>query len=280
MRPGIETKNLAAGNITIDATHPAFVYIGKKAIPTGEGGRFTSVDFSCNGVPQVYFDVPYNVVGTVPGAPRTGIALCRLESLGGPSWRATFIYSTRIVPLGAGGVAEDMGLSIRIFGRLDLNPPAPPYGKGLMVRALDGSMLFYSNKRMLRQAGNTYDTQLVLKADIPTQNGNDPENVGDTYVDTPFDLAGKSILANTRGTTSGAYYQGTVNNGEGTFEDYYDILKFNALYWASGSRLWVRRIPTDRYQYITQAGSVYFIDNSRRLPVYSRLSVIDNSQFP
>jgi hypothetical protein len=280
MRFGIETKNQAAGNITIDPSYRAFVYIGKLAIPTGTGARFSTVNFTCNGTPQIYFDVPYQVTGTVPNAPRVGIALARLNNLGGSSWQAIFVYSPKIVPLGGGGVAEDMGLYMRVFGRLDLNPPARPYGYGLMVRALDGAMLFYSGKRMLRQAGNTYDTQIVLPVTIPAQNGNGVEGPGDTYVDVSFNMSGKSILATTRGTISGAYYQGTFDNGEGVFEDYYDIRKFNALYWATGSRLWARRVTTDQYRYITQAGSVYFIDNSRRLPVYSRLSVIDNSLFP
>jgi hypothetical protein len=275
MRMGFQTKNLAKGNITIDSSLRAYVYLGKYPIPS-QIGTYPTIDFQCNGMPQVYFEVPYNITAQDSGTSgllsyqtRTGINLSRLSPLGASTWRATLAINNANGP--------SLGLFLRVFGRLDLNPPAPPYGHGLMVRALDGAMLFYSGKRMLRLAGDTYDTQLTLPWEVPDGGGADLANSRDTAVNLPFSMQGKSIAANARGVVHWPYnIGGYVSDGQ-EFNQY-DVLQYHTLYWANGNQLQVRRIATgvDRIE-IT---GPLIINNSKCQTVYSRLSVIDNSQFP
>ncbi|MGX9698085.1 hypothetical protein ACWYXK_13955 [Janthinobacterium lividum] len=273
MRMGFQTKNLAKGNITIDSSLRAYVYMGKYLIPNV--GIDAYVDFPCNGVPQVYFEVPYNVTSQDAGVTglnsfrsRTGINLNRLEPIGAGLWRAHVAVNVFNGP--------PLNLHLRVFGRLDLNPPPPPYGYGLMVRTLSGEMVFYSGKRMLRLAGDTYDVELVLPWQTP-QTEDSFANSQDTFVNLPFNMQGKSISANTRGTVSTPYYLYSYND-DGQIKDRYAVLRYQTMYWANGNQLQIRRIAPDEDE-IDSIGAL-IIDNSRCQTVYSRLSVIDNAQFP
>ena len=95
MRMGFQTKNLAKGNITIDSSLRAYVYLGKYPIPS-QIGTYPTIDFQCNGMPQVYFEVPYNITAQDSGTSgllsyqtRTGINVSRLSTLGASTCRAT-----------------------------------------------------------------------------------------------------------------------------------------------------------------------------------------------
>lgn len=274
MTYGIQTKNLVKGNITIDPNLRAYFYMGKHLIPSQIGSSPT-VDFQCNGIPQLYFEVPYNITAQDLGTTgldsfrsRTGINLRKLESLGSNNWRATLGLNNLNGP--------PLALYLRVFGRLDLNPPAPPYGHGIMVRSLSGEMIFYSGKRMLRLAGDTYDVELTLPWPTPASE-DAAANSQDTAINLPFNMAGKSIAANTRGTVSTPYYLYSYDD-DGQIKDRYEVLRFQTMYWANGNQLQMRRIAPES-ESIDSVGAL-IIDNSKCQTVYSRLSVIDNSLFP
>jgi hypothetical protein len=274
MRMGFQTKNLAKGNITIDSSLRAYVYLGKYAIPSQIGAHPT-VDFQCKGMPQLYFDVPYNITAQDIGTTgldafrsRTGMCLRRLQSLGGDNWRATMAINNHNGP--------PLALFLRVFGRLDLNPPARPYGYGLLVRTLDGEMVFLGSKRMLRLAGDTYDVELTLPWPVPPSDSA-PASGQDTAINLPFSMQGKSISANTRGMVSMPYYLYSYDD-DGQTMNRYTVMHFESLFWASGNQLQMRRIAASEDD-MDVSGSL-IIDNSKCQTVYSRLSVIDNSQFP
>lgn len=275
MRMGFQAKNLAKGNITIDSSLRAYVYLGKYAIPS-QIGAHPMVDFQCKGMPQLYFDVPYNITAQDVGTTgldafrsRTGMCLRKLESLGGDSWRATMTINNYNGP--------PLALFLRVFGRLDLNPPARPYGYGLLVRTLEEkALVFLSGKRMLRLAGDTYDVELTLPWPVPPSDSA-PASGQDTAVNLPFSMQGKSISANTRGMVSMPYYLYSYND-DGRIMDSYTVMHYESLFWASGNQLQMRRIAASEDS-MDVSGSL-IIDNSKCQTVYSRLSVIDNSQFP
>lgn len=274
MRMGFQTKNLAKGNITIDSSLRAFVYLGKHAIAS-QIGTYPTVEFQCKGMPQLYFDVPYNITAQDAGTTgldafrsRTGMCLRKLESLGGDRWRATMaINNVNGSPL---------ALFLRVFGRLDLNPPARPYGYGLLVRTLEGEMVFFGGKRMLRLAGDTYDVELTLPWQVPPSDSAQASGQ-DTAVNLPFSMQGKSISATTRGMVSMPYYLYSYDD-DGRIMDRYAVLHYESMYWASGNQLQVRRIAASADE--MDVSGWLTIDNSKCQTVYSRLSVIDNSQFP
>ena len=275
MRMGFQTKNLEKGNITIDSGLRAYVYLGKHLIPS-QVGTYPTVDFQCKGMPQLYFDVPYNItmqdIGTTgldAFRSRTGMGLRKLQFLGGDSWRATMAINNHNGP--------PLALFLRVFGRMDLNPPARPYGYGLLVRTLEEkALVFLSSQRMLRLAGDTYDVELTLPWPVPPSDSA-PANGQDTAVNLPFSMQGKSISANARGMVSMPYYLYSYDD-DGRIMNRYEVLHYESMYWASGNQLQVRRIAASSDQ-MDVSGSLT-IDNSKCQTVYSRLSVIDNSKFP
>ncbi|QKY08787.1 hypothetical protein [Janthinobacterium lividum] len=275
MRMGFQAKNLAKGNITIDSSLRAYVYLGKYPIPS-QIGAYPTVDFQCKGMPQLYFDVPYNITAQDIGTTgldafrsRTGMSLRKLQFLGGDSWRATMAINNHNGP--------PLALFLRVFGRLDMNPPARPYGHGLLVRTLEEkALVFLSGKRMLRLAGDTYDVELTLPWPVPPSDSA-PANGQDTVVNLPFSMQGKSISANTRGMVSMPYYLYSYED-DGRTMNRYAVLHFESLFWASGNQLQMRRIAASADE-MDVSGSL-IIDNSRCQTVYSRLSVIDNAKFP
>lgn len=274
MRPGIQTKNLSKGNITIDSSLRGYAYMGKHLIPS-QIGPAVDIDFQCNGVPQLYFEVPYNITGQDLGVTgldsfrsRTGVNLSKLRSLGGGTWRATVGISNFNGPA--------LTLYLRVFGRLDLNPPAPPYGQGIIVRTLQNEMVFCSSKRMLRLAGDTYDVELTLPWETPA-NEQARADSHDTVVNLPFSMQGKSICATARGRIYTPYHLYSYPD-DGTIKDRYAILHYETMYWANGSQLHVRRIAPATEE--RDVMGPLLIDNSKCQAVYSRLSVIDNALFP
>lgn len=273
MTYGIQTKNLAKGNITIDSSLRGYVYMGKYLIPS-QIGPYPVVEFSCAGFPQLYFEVPYNITAQDLGTSgldalraRTGICLGKLESIGTNRWRATIVLNNFNGP--------PLPLYLRVFGRLDLNPPPRPWGHGLMVRTVEGAMVFHSSKRMLRLAGDTYDVELTLPWFTPTVD--QQVSVYDTVVNLPFSMQNKSIAANSRGTVSTPYYLYSYDD-DGQTKDRYAVHRYHTLYWAVGNQLQMRRIAPESQEIDSVGGLI--IDNSKCQTVYSRLSVIDNLQFP
>lgn len=276
MSYGVRTKNLQSGYTTIDDKLRSYRYMGKFLIPTTSGTQPTVV-FTCVGFPQIYHDVPYNITAqentSSPYArmlSRSGISLARLDNLGGSTWRATFTLNNTNGPA--------YPWYMRVFGRLDLNPVAAS-GYGFRLWNLEErQLIFDSFCRPLRLAGDTYNTELMLPYLVPDTNDS-TANVEqyDTWVDLPFNMAGKSIHATARGLMHWPYFAGNyMEDGQLIYR--YDVCDFQTLYWANGSRLYARRVGINTSTLDT-AGPTS-IDLSRAQIVYSRLAVIDNSQFP
>lgn len=275
MTQGIRTKNLARGNITIDDSLRSYRYLGKYLIPS-QIGQSVSIQFTCAGFPQIYHDVPYAITAQDDYTStfsrmfsRTGISLARLDNLGGSTWRATFTVNNFNGPF--------YPWYMRVFGRLDLNPP-PSRPTGLRVRNLNGELIFDSNCRPLRLAGDTYDVEMALQYMVPQEAGTTTDIAQyDTAVNLPFNMAGKSICATARGLIYWLYYRGSyVDDGQLVYQ--YDVANFQTLYWANGSTLYARRVAIDVST--AEFASPPALDLSRCQIVYSRLSVIDNSLFP
>lgn len=275
MRYGIETKNLDKGNITISGDLRAYRYLGKYIIPSLLGD-YVTVDVICNGVPQIYFQVPYNitaqdvgVIGIDSYLSRTGVALSKLQQINSTTWRVALIVNNFNGP--------DLNLYMRVFGRVDLNPPTGGARYGLEVYNTDRQLIFSSAARMLRLAGDTYNTQLSLPWQLPFNYETDRADMYDTSVNLPFNMAGKSICANTRGSIYNPYNVGGYMS-DGQWVNQYQILKFHTLYWANSSTLYTRRISTSITS--TETTEILTVDTSQCQEVFSRLSVIDNSKFP
>lgn len=275
MSYGVRTKNLQSGYTTIDDKLRSYRYIGKYLIPTTLGTQ-PYVDFVCAGFPQIYHDVPYDITAQENNSSpyarmlsRTGISLARLDSLGGNTWRATFTLNNVNGPL--------QPWYIRVFGRLDLNPVSGP-NHGFRLRNINQELIFHSGCRPLRLAGDTYNVELTLPFLVPDTNDSTAYvEQYDTWVDLPFNMAGKSIHATARGLMHWPYFAGNyVEDGQLIYR--YDVCDFQTLYWANGSRLYARRVGINTSTLDT-AGPTS-IDLSRAQVVYSRLAVIDNSQFP
>jgi hypothetical protein len=286
MTHGFRARNVTGRNITIDANHISYVYLGKYLIPS-QIGDSVHVDFSCVGTPLVFFSVPYNVTGVDEGNytwggpqslnqqhARVGIAMSKLESIGTNSWRAWFLVKNDNGP--------ELGLYLRVFGKLHLNPlggtaPAP----GLRIRKPgSGEVVFDARAPMLRLAGDTYSIEILLTPDIPMADSENP-NAKDVTVAVPFNMANKSICATTRGLVHYPYNVASYfDDGIGQNMTQYEIVAYASLYWSNGSNLYVRRSPggSERLDVPDSAG--FSIDNSNCVNSYSRLAVIDNTKFP
>lgn len=272
---GLRTKNLVKGNTTIDDSLRSYRYLGKFLIPKGLS-YFPTVDFTCVGFPQIYFEVPYNVRPEDAYSDdwnktqaRAGLSIRKLQNLGGNQWRVTFVRNDLFGPT--------YDWYMRVFGRLDLNP-LPSSGYGLRVKSPEGVLVFDSACRPLRLAGDTYDTEIRLEGNVPDKFF-DSAYVAqyDTFVDVPFDLNGKSISATGRGIVYGWHGQGShYDDGQIIYD--YVLLPHYTLYWANGSRLFARRIAVNSSNIEYGAPPVVYYGNLQI--VYSRLSVIDNSLFP
>lgn len=278
MTYGMQTSN-GTNVLNIDENLKAYVYLGKWAIPDRIGAH-VSITINCVGYPMVFFGVPYDVSSGDPDAGsntnwpafmrRHGVAMTSLVSLGGNQWRVDLSVAN---PSGT-----VLGLFIRVFGRLDLNfPNGSGQQYGALVWNASSQLVFDSNLPMLRLAGNTYDTELILTPATPASN--QVNSACDALVNLPFGLQNKSIAANARGVIHEPYGDGGYQDWDtGQWIDQYKVLAFESLYWASGNQLQVRRIALEEHGY--ESSLPFFIDNSRCQTVYSRLAVIDNSLFP
>ncbi len=278
MTYGMQTSN-GSNVLNIDENLKAYVYLGKWEIPD-RIGQYVSITFACVGYPMVFFSLPHAVTAGDPGpgsntnwpafTKRHGVALTALVPLGGNQWRVDMSVSN---PSGSA-----LGMFVRVFGRLDLNyPNGSGEAYGAQVWNASSQLVFDSNLRMLRLAGNTYDVELVLGAGVPAYN--EVNSACDAVVGVPFDMQGKSICASTRGVIYAPYADGGYKDWDtGEWWDQYQILHFETLYWSTGSQVHARRIATSVNRYETPLPFV--IDNSRCQTVYSRLAVIDNSLFP
>lgn len=260
MTYGLQTIN-GANVLTIDENLKTYVFVAKYAIPS-EQGASVYVDFACNGYPLVYFQVPWNT------NTRSGISMTSLSPNGTNVWRAYFSIQNL--------TGADLGLYLRVFGRLDLNFPNGS-GDFYGVRAWNASglLIFDSNVKMHRLAGNTYDTELVLTANVPT--GSQPANQYDASTTVPFSMQNKSIAANCRGIIHYPEYIGTYTQFDGTVVDQYDVRAFESIYWSNGTQLTVARVYLN--DQVIETASPMTIDLSKYQTVYSRLSVIDNNLF-
>jgi hypothetical protein len=263
------------GNLSITQDHVGYAYLGKYAIDGG--GGFTTVTFSCVGMPLVFFSIPYNISDTNPtsAAPlayRVGVSLAGLVSNGGNSWTAHIFVSN----LNNGAALS--GLYLRAFGRLADNwPNGSGRTPNLIIRTDAGKMVFDAGVRMLKLAGDTYSTELTLVSTVPTES--EAANKYDATVVMPFDMANKSISAAPRSTIAWPYFVGAYTNWEtNQYVEQYDIYKFYTAYAASGNNLLVKRIGVyDRRE--EYDGGLSGI-GSTGVSGYSRLAVIDNTKFP
>lgn len=277
---------------TISDNQKAYVYLGKYG-PNNTSGEYT-VDITCAGFPMVFMSVPYNVTegdGGHPGSGiyygayiRSGAYVRRIEHLGGSSWRISVavINASYWKVAGAGtGTVSPIPTTLRVFGRLDLNHPSGISGNPYGMRVWDstGALVFDSNGRMLRLAGNTYDTELLLKKDYPGTSTGDPRadyNSYDTSVSLPFSLSGKSICATSRSLVR-HYEASHAEYFDGTWEYTYNTYDWASAYWANGSTLYSRKVPhtigTESFPYTLNISSA-------ASDTYTRLAFIDDSQFP
>ena len=261
MTYGLQTIN-DSGVLNIDENLKTYVYLGKYAIPD-QIGMDVTIDIVCNGYPLIYFSIPQG------DANRTGIAMTKLAFVVGNQWKVSFtLHNPAFL---------NLGLFMRVFGRLDLNYPSGSGAQfGMLVWNEAGQLVFDSNLPMHRLAGNTYDTELVLVFDVPTPT--DPVNKHDHSYTLPFNMTGKSISANCRGMIYYPEYKGSyVDWDTGENIDQYDVGNFVSLYWYNGNDLVIGRVRFAGRSFETTGPVV--IDYSNCHLVYSRLAVIDNNLF-
>jgi hypothetical protein len=273
MSMGIKTYN-SQGNLTIDENFAGYAYLGKYRIPDISPADVT---FQCQGFPLVFFSLPYNVpdgtgqTGGLTTDSKIGVAMIMLKDNGNGTWTATFISNT-------GYSGNSLNLYMRVFGRVKDNwPSGATDAYGLRVSNASGQCVFDSNLRMLKLAANTYDTEITLIGDTPGYD--DPNNKYDSSITLPIDLNNKSISATTRGTMYMPYndYGYPDWDGSNQWIDHYTVMAYNTLYAASNNSLQIKRCS---YYYNSfEVMGVFFVAYSP-MTVYSRLAVIDNTQFP
>lgn len=276
---GMEFMN-GSNIFTIDESSRTFVYLGKYG-PLAGATAVRDVDVTCVGFPLVFMSVPYNFTAGDNGANRTGLFVRRIRPLGVNLWRVSIGGCN-----GSEGLSNiSIGTELRVFGLLDLNFPT---GSGEQFGAwawdASGRLTFDSGLRMLRLAGNTYDTEIELHRLAPSLDG---AGLGsytafDTSVAMPFDLSGKSICAGGRGRIYGYEQIGEYYDPGAGYNVYqYRTWGWVNGYWASGSTLYARKVAEGGEGYLETYGTpISTIDISNLNTVYTRLSVIDNSQFP
>ncbi|TXI23125.1 MAG: hypothetical protein E6Q67_04920 [Roseateles sp.] len=276
-----------SGIVSVDEDTRAYVYLGKYGPFGANGVTDYTVDITCAGFPIIFFSVPSitagdgGVAGNEPWI-RSGVYLRKLTYLGGNSWRVTmsgFNASTTV-----NGAFVSLATTLRVFGRLDLNFPggAPGGGYGMRVWNSGGALVFDSNARMLKLAGNTYDVELQLKKYYPGYSTGDPAAdyaAWDTAVTMPWSMAGKSIQATSRGMLhhlqlSGSYY----DPGSGLTVYQYTVYDWATGYWSTGSTLVARKLYVGSS--VQEFAGPTSVVTSGLADVYTRLAVIDNSQFP
>lgn len=264
--------------ITVDENSGTYVYLGKWPIDINTGG----LSVHCVGYPLIFFGIPYDTVnGGENGAgfghgflrTRAGISMTGLQqSAGDPNiWNVNI--NCNFVNGGNPGQ-----LYVRVFGLLHLNFPN---GSGVqwgarMWNQSTGRVYVDSGCRPLRLAGNTYDTELQLPAAVPLDT--ERADSKDTAVSLPFNMSGKSIMANTRGTVTYPFYTGTYKDSDTQQDvDMYDLALIDTMFWSSGSTLYARRVSRSQSYYERTSGLIVVAPPQ---VVYTRVAVIDNNLFP
>ena len=267
MSYGFRAAN-ANGIVNIDEDSVSYVYLGKQVL-TGE------VTISCVGYPLIFFELPYNVTNNTSNDGRyydiknvAGVAMKRLRPH--PStpntWIATFF--TTILST----------MYIRVFGKLHLNFPNGA-GQSYGARAWNsqGQLIFDTGCRQLRLTGNTYDTEILINSRFPPNYG--AATNGDTALGMPFNLAGKSIMANTRGTIRVPYATGTFfDPGIGRDVYTYDYPEIESIFSASGNTLYSRKSYANSSTFERPGDQITVVQYD--INFYTRVALIDNNLFP
>lgn len=260
--------------VTVDENTRAYVYLGKYTVSSASSDQVTTIN--CVGVPLVFFSAPHGLTTGESSYRRHGTLIRGLKQVGSNQWQVRTFNS-------APELGGSFALELRVFGRLDLNySSGVPGSYGIRVWDSAGRLVFDSNGRMLRLAGNTYDTEIKLDFRRPGSTGGDPTldyDDYDTAVPVAFSMSGKSILATTRGIRYGLQQTGSVwDPGVGMELFFGTRYTWAHGYWASGSMLYARNVlineePADYYGSWPSDGSLW-------QDAYTRLSVIDNAHFP
>jgi len=262
------------GHLTVTRDYVGYGYLSKAAIPATQG--IYDIWVSCVGTPRIFFDIPYNVAdssgqGYQQALGKAGVAMAGLRSGGTNAWIVTVIVN----PGDSGSLP---GLYIRVFGRVDLNwPSGSSRVPNLKIWTDAQKLCFDAGVRMLKLAGDTYETELILTNAVPGLY--DPNNNCDAAITLPFSMANKSIAAQTRSTLSYPYNYGSYPPFDGSPEEIYQyhIITYNTLFAASGSQLQIKRCGTSD-SFTEVPGGMGVVTTSK--PAYSRLAVIDNTKFP
>ncbi|WP_332848722.1 hypothetical protein [Massilia sp. S19_KUP03_FR1] len=268
-----------SGIVSVDEDSFSYVYLGKYSINVLQSGG--DISFHCVGYPLVFFGLPY---GTVNGSEndgsgqghgllqlRAGVVMSGLrQAPGDPN---TWIASIFCNFVNGGNPGP---LYIRVFGLLHLNFP---YGAGQQygARAWDsqGRLIFDTGCRQLRLAGNTYDAELALASSWPT----DSERIDakDASITLPFSMAGKSIMANSRGSVTVPYYIGSyIDFDTGQTIDQYDDTTISNIFWSNGNTLYSRKYG---YSVRVDRNGFFSVTDTTQV-VYTRVAVIDNNLYP
>lgn len=274
-----------SGISNIDADQLSYVYLGKYGPFGGDYLVEYDVDVTCVGYPLVFFSVPYNFTAGdgYSGLAwlRSGVAIGKITSLGSNTWRVHIIGDNASLR----DSYVSLNTELRVFGRLDLNyPSGSSINYGVRMWDSAGRISFDSGLRQLRLAGNTYDQEITLGDYIGTQGEgltNSNYTAQDKSLTVPFNMAGKSICANTRGvievyTQTGVYYDPGIATSVYT----YDAWDLAPCYWASGTTLYARQMPIRQRSFDSFGGSYNGPAPEGFGAVYTRLAVIDNSKFP
>lgn len=267
---GLKTINPVVGNTTIDSARTHYCYLGKYAVPN-TGGDIT---INCVGFPIVFFSIPYAIADTTGSWPesdlpkRYGAAVAKLRQISSTQWVVTMAVWNHD--------NRALGLQLRVFGMVHANYPNGS-GAAIALRIRNpatNQVTWDSGLRHLRLAGNTYSTELPLTHEVPPfQTAN---NSKDLLVNMPFSMANKSICANTRGLITMPFNVSSYES-DGQQIQVYDLYDFGTGYFATGSQLQARRLCMKGGQ--IETGNPLVIQDTAR-PVYTQLSVIDNTLYP
>jgi hypothetical protein len=265
--------------VSIDEDSISYVYLGKWAIDVNQPLE-QDIAVHCVGYPLVFFGVPY---GTVNGGEnnaslghstltyRSGIQMTRIRPAGdGQTW----IVTVRCRFMNGGNPGP---LYLRVFGQLHQNFPHGA-GQSYGARAWDsaGRLIFDTGCRQLRLAGNSYDTEIAIAEAVPGDN--ERVDSKDSVVGLPFNLANKSIMANTRGSAFFPYYTGSYQSSDGGYTiNQYDVEAVTTLFWSNSNALYARRASVNTQRVERQNDMVVVINGST---TYTRVAVIDNALFP
>jgi hypothetical protein len=267
------------GTISVDGDSTSYVYLGKTQFNPNIPGR-QDIYVHCVGYPLIFFEIFHGVGGTQDGnyaglALRWAVAMTRLRQVPGDpnTWIVTMNCNF------ANGPDPNFRLNLRVFGLLHLNYPNgsnESYG----ARAWDaqGKLTFDTGFRQLKLAGNTYDTELPISSAMPNGDSGNTIAATDTAVAVPFDMANKSIMANTRGIIAMPYQYGAYID----FETNQTVEQWVTMYtdtgfWSNGSTLYARKFSTYSTTF-NSSGGFNVVSNNQM--TYTRVAVIDNNSFP